>query len=123
MSSTPTATTLGGLVSGLTPIATLPPFTKIFPVSGAACATASGDTGVCWSQADCDAQGGTKDGNCNTILFNSSGVCCSCKSHSTGGLNRENLIYGLVSCSLGSFRVVTEAKDEQMNRVSQLKRH
>ena len=57
----------------------LPSFTRLFPVSGTKCTTGSGDAGVCLSQSECDNQGGVKDGNCGTILFNSAGVCCSCK--------------------------------------------
>jgi len=55
----------------------LPSFTRLFPVSGTKCTTGSGDAGVCLSQSECDNQGGVKDGNCGTILFNSAGVCCS----------------------------------------------
>jgi hypothetical protein len=66
-----------GTFGGLPGIPGLPSFTSIFPVSGASCKTASGDNGVCLSQTECDNQGGSKDGNCNTILFNSAGVCCS----------------------------------------------
>jgi len=54
-----------------------PSLSSILPISGSKCNTASGDVGVCLSQSDCDRQGGTKDGNCGTILFNSAAQCCS----------------------------------------------
>lgn len=61
----------------------LPSFTRLFPVSGSKCTTGNGDVGVCLSQTECDNQGGIKDGNCGTILFNSAGACCSCKTLKT----------------------------------------
>jgi len=55
----------------------LPSFTRLFPVAGTKCTTGNDDVGTCLSQSECDKQGGVKDGNCGTILFNSAGVCCS----------------------------------------------
>lgn len=77
---TPTTTSFFGIGS-IPEFGTVTSFSKLFPVSGAACTTASGDEGTCLTQSDCDNQAGTKDGNCGTVFLASAGVCCQCNKH------------------------------------------